>query len=700
MARLIRIECEQRARAGGILTDLRTGKQAYFYRGEAVLVELSLFANGALVPKADISNIKVRWRSGETIFSETVIPGAALSPAITAQQWRQGVATVAGITYSAEATGNLPAGMLTLEVLATVGAGEAIFTSGTIEAVTSPGLITGTPPTPGPPTAYTKAQTDAALAAITANAFGLSAGNYFASGQGATETTGAVASGSQSLTVANPATFAAGHGILVKGAGVAGAHLITGITAVSGSIITLATAASTAVSGAVVRHDDTAALNAVFAAVFNDGAGIARIKNGHYRCAGPFDPVTNSILKIPQETAYTGVPRRIILEGECRGRMNADMTAPLPGGVVFDFSDAPAASGLRPSAFATRAYVANPNFANIATEWNNAHVCLDHILWVLPSNPQFSGINLWNCTGAEIGAGITVGARADANGGGLLTPGFIEPTNSASTGIIMPAALNNIALYCGPCQIFGMWNGLEPGEHVVMDRPYIAYCKNGLYQKLAGHLVGGRACVESCTYFFSLASSGAYCSLDLTIEYEGNADTTKWYALAAGGGFYDFANLARGVVRVCGYDFGHSGTSDFERPAQITGAANVLFHNLRTYGNGYASRLFAATRPDTAGEAIMAFNTGATTDQSIGLRPGSNGDLEIYSYGIGAVGARFRKSDGQIQALRGYKFADEAAAPGPSNIGGGSFQVWRNSLDSKIYLCANFGGTVKKIELV
>ena len=160
MARKIRIECEQRTRAGSTLTDLRTGAQGWFNRGEAITLELGLFANGRMLTSADMTSLKVRFKNGATVLSETIITAGGLSAAVTAQAWRQGNGALISVTYSTDATGDLPSGMLTLEVLATLPDGESIFASGTIEAVTVAG-VPGEPPTPGPATSYTKIEQDA-----------------------------------------------------------------------------------------------------------------------------------------------------------------------------------------------------------------------------------------------------------------------------------------------------------------------------------------------------------------------------------------------------------------------------------------------------------------------------------------------------------------------------------------------------------
>lgn len=127
-------------------------------------MELGLFANGQMITREDVTFLKVRWKNAGSLISETVIPAASLSASLTAQQWRQGNAALVGVNYSAGSTGGLPAGMLTLEVAATLTGGESIFASGTIESATLAGLVTGTPPAPIPPVAYTKEEVDALLA--------------------------------------------------------------------------------------------------------------------------------------------------------------------------------------------------------------------------------------------------------------------------------------------------------------------------------------------------------------------------------------------------------------------------------------------------------------------------------------------------------------------------------------------------------
>jgi hypothetical protein len=101
--------------------------------------------------------------------------------------------------------------------------------------------------------------------------------SYNASGS-ATTTTGSVNTGTPTaLTLGSGTGWSSGMGIQVIGAGVAGANLITSCSTVSGTACTLATGASTTVSGAVVKHDDTAAIQAAYTA-----ATLVHLRAGTY----------------------------------------------------------------------------------------------------------------------------------------------------------------------------------------------------------------------------------------------------------------------------------------------------------------------------------------------------------------------------------------------------------------------------------
>lgn len=163
MARTIRIEAEQRTRRGGYLTDLRTGQGAFIHRGEDLIIEMALFSAGRMLLRSEVTTVTLKfYNSAATLILEKVVSNTALNPAMTAAQWRNGTGALARYSIIGSDTGTLPAGFFTLEVWANEGGlGEAMFAGGLIEGVTVANLIPSTPVTPGPPTSYTKAESDA-----------------------------------------------------------------------------------------------------------------------------------------------------------------------------------------------------------------------------------------------------------------------------------------------------------------------------------------------------------------------------------------------------------------------------------------------------------------------------------------------------------------------------------------------------------
>jgi len=73
-----------------------------------------------------------------------------------------------------------------------------------------------------------------------------------------TTTTGTISAGSNVLTVASASSFNVGQSIIIAGAGTGGSSLLTWITAIVGTTFTLHIKAITAITDAVISHDDRA----------------------------------------------------------------------------------------------------------------------------------------------------------------------------------------------------------------------------------------------------------------------------------------------------------------------------------------------------------------------------------------------------------------------------------------------------------
>lgn len=163
MARIIRIEAEQRSRRGDYITDMRAGQTAFIHRGEDLIVELAVFAAGRMLTKSEITTLTLKfYNASNTLLLETIVANSDLNPAMTAAQWRNGTAAFARLNIIGTDTATFPAGYFTMEVWANEGGlGNDMFLGGLIEGVTVTNLIPSVPVTPGPATSYTKAESDA-----------------------------------------------------------------------------------------------------------------------------------------------------------------------------------------------------------------------------------------------------------------------------------------------------------------------------------------------------------------------------------------------------------------------------------------------------------------------------------------------------------------------------------------------------------
>lgn len=380
-----------------------------------------------------------------------------------------------------------------------------------------------------------------------------------------TTTTGSIASGTSTLVVSSNVTFSVGHGILIKGAGAAGANLVRTISGISGTTLTLAGGnAGTTVINAVVQHDDSAAINAALAAAWNAGGGTVFLQCdaniGRYRCNGPRDATTNSILTLPQDLTYYGLPKRIEFIGAARGHIAALGGSIAAGGVTIDSTDAAAGSGSYPCVF-SGAPVAAEGFTN----WENVDFFVDKIFFALADNPTLSGLIFANCLRASVGDSCAVGTLIS-----LTSPA--QPTGG-TIGVMFPAINNNVIIQCGAAQVFGFDTGIITGEHLLMKRPYLAYCNTALFIAKGQHLVTGDVTIENCGIMISSQQDASTGPIDLILQGE-IANPGAWYSTSATGGFVDAGSFCRGrlAYRIAGN----------RRFLPVLGAGNVTMENLST----------------------------------------------------------------------------------------------------------------------
>lgn len=366
-------------------------------------------------------------------------------------------------------------------------------------------------------------------------------GDYNGSGS-STTTTGSVSSSSTSLVVASASTFSVGQGIFITGAGAAGANKVTTISAISGTTITLASAASTTVAGVVVQHDDTAAINSAIAAACAAHGGVvflSRVNGGRFRCNGPFNGTTNSILTFPQDMTYNGQPPRVELRGEIKGCLSVDGQSIL-GGCVLDFAQAPTGSGTSPAAIAVAPYV-DITALNYTTSFNNVDVAIDDLFIVAPANSTFYGVQLGNALRADIGDNVSIFTLATSAGA------WAANTHGAQ-GLVMPQWLNNVFCRVGNIQIGGWDVCLVVAEHTRLLNPYLGFARFGMAIVNGDVTVNGVVEIEQCNYLLYCDAGVTSAPVRLLINCEPAASGT--YTRAASD-IYDTGNKLSGIIEYC-----------------------------------------------------------------------------------------------------------------------------------------------------
>lgn len=305
--------------------------------------------------------------------------------------------------------------------------------------------------------------------------------DYGAKVDGVMVTDAAITSGQNTLacTTSTPFTSTAvdgGKTVHIRGAGAAGADLITTISTVTDSgHAVLAANAGTTVSGALATFgsDDTTAVRTALTAVVTAGGGTLYHPGGICILAGAPQTGTVSgygysgVLTIPARTRNAG-PAMIRLLGPTPpaqffyGSYNSQVIAPQGGAAVFHV---PATSG---NALDCIPNASGDSLGLVYTSWS---VSSENLIWRLPNNPQAGGLKLAACSDASIvRTSITVHTEAAA---------LANPTGSA-VALYLPPMFNNGLTEARNVDIYGFAKGLIHAEHTILDNVYIVGCGVGL----------------------------------------------------------------------------------------------------------------------------------------------------------------------------------------------------------------------------
>jgi hypothetical protein len=354
---------------------------------------------------------------------------------------------------------------------------------------------------------------------------------YGASGSSVT-TTGTIGAGSTSLTVASAASFAVGQGIRIDNAGSAsdttGTFHVSKITAISGTTLTLETAAVRAVSAAVVMHDDTRALQAALDAAIAAGGGtILFDAPALYRLNGPVNPATNSILSPPYVAVTAGTPVYAALQGARQVLVNYDGAAQTSGAILqTDRRGANASSSILACALYNDTFDTF-SFSNLALE-------ISGLTFRTYNDPGISALDLGLCYRVTL-RDVLVDTGMPLTGGAVPT--------SSSFGLRLPRTMswgaetsNVFVLYYPTGIIFSeLW---KPSNTWVMR------CKTGVRNTIGLYLNCGYLLLWQCPTGIEIAARS---HLRLTIDFEHEVAGQPWAPLS-GRDLYDFGNQATGII--------------------------------------------------------------------------------------------------------------------------------------------------------
>lgn len=271
---------------------------------------------------------------------------------------------------------------------------------------------------------------------------------YYASWQGATTTTtsGTFGVGTSGL-IASCSTFLANEGVLITGAGTAGANYIGTIVSCTGTTLTVTPSTATSVAtSTVVQHDETAAFLAAIAAL-NPSSGIIWVPDGVYLVNGPLLDTSgaNAILPMPKIANYTTPLVDISIQGFTLPNWGGP---PFTQGTVIQTS---ATTGNLFGGFDSATGGGFPPFTNVKLNMQNLTI-------LTPANPGIVAVNATNILAFQ---GYHLLIRPATS--------FSLPSNTAGGGLFMPAVSNEIQNILSDVSIGGLYTDLLITEHTTAD---------------------------------------------------------------------------------------------------------------------------------------------------------------------------------------------------------------------------------------
>jgi hypothetical protein len=334
---------------------------------------------------------------------------------------------------------------------------------------------------------------------------------YYASGSSFTTTTTA-SSGSTSITVASCGDFISANagaaygsqGISISGAGTSGAYYIGTVTTCVGTSMVITPATTTSVTGATVRHDETAAWQAALNTVGYGSVTNIACPSGTYNINGPQQTVgsTSAILLFPSLNYFSNplvAPAQLSITG---------VVPPVRGATVGCILQT-AQTSATGSLFSTYATDSGSPWGN----QSNIEVYLTNVVMRAYDNPN---ITMWNgfylagmwLQNVFVDTGLPPNCGYDPSVCG--SSQTVPPTHSNAIAIITPQLDNYGDVILSNVRVYGFYTSAQLQEHADLEGFWGSWGVNCLvFNNTTGHAIhGGHVNCEHDTTDLSGTSIG------------------------------------------------------------------------------------------------------------------------------------------------------------------------------------------------
>lgn len=266
--------------------------------------------------------------------------------------------------------------------------------------------------------------------------------------------------------------------------------------------------------------DDTAAIQAAINAAETAGGGVVYFPRGRYVIAGALQDAarSNAQILLPRRNTTTQTPVAIMLLGEVQAPQTiwfSGAAAPTGGTILRGTLNTGAGGSLLGGEGPSGSYL---NFSY-------CHVKIQNILFELPANPVFTGLDLRYMISAEV-------RNVMVNAGGVYGYiDFTQPTTATSYGIRPPQNSNATVSYFRDVNVAGFYNGWEIPEHFNGDVIYAMTCLYGAIAVAGDHnhpAFISRLGTQWCKYGISFSAGTRLIISEWQIEHW-QAAPSKWF---------------------------------------------------------------------------------------------------------------------------------------------------------------------------